>query len=572
MIKSIENLSKEELIKVIEKMQSNQEKAGNKIIELENKIRDNIGLINDLTLQLKIKEELVKYYELQKYAKHSHSLEDDNQSTLFSIMGEDEPDGVEIVDNNVITVEKHTRIGKAKNTPNIDYSSLRHEEVIHEADGDIFCELCGEKMRIYKYETVEELQYVPADIYVKVHKIPYYECKNCTNEDGGTFHSHPILWKPLISRSKTSPSLVAALIDYKFNLGLPYYAIEKRFLEDGIIVPRTNMTNWMINIMKYINPLYDMMHEDLLTKELILADETTTMVLNEEGKASNSTSYMWQYRTCNDKDLIVLYEYQPTRSGDVPAKTLKGFTGYLLSDKYSGYSKVAGVKRAFCHVHGLRYVRDAYELLSKKTRNKSLEYQAVKKYKKVFKIDDKIHEKAKYKYPESIELQNKYIQEHRTETLKEFEEFLVWLKSIKGEVVMKPKFTKSINYLLNDEEGFKAFMKDPRIPLGNNSTEAGFKPFILSRNRCKFYVSTRGADAAAKIYSLMITAKENGYNVYAYFEYLFDKIRYEDLNDKDALRKYLPYTKELPDYCKTRTAKEIKSKIKMLEDSLEEPN
>lgn len=53
------------------------------------------------------------------------------------------------------------------------------------------------------------------------------------------------------------------------------------------------MSNWVIGSMKYLKPLYNLMKEDLLRMKLIHANETTTKVLNEEGKPSTSTSYMW---------------------------------------------------------------------------------------------------------------------------------------------------------------------------------------------------------------------------------------------------------------------------------------
>lgn len=34
-------------------------------------------------------------------------------------------------------------------------------------------------MTVYKYETKEELVYIPVQVYVEVHKIPYYEYKHC---------------------------------------------------------------------------------------------------------------------------------------------------------------------------------------------------------------------------------------------------------------------------------------------------------------------------------------------------------------------------------------------------------
>lgn len=68
--------------------------------------------------------------------------------------------------------------------------------------------------------------------------------------------------------------------------------------------------------------------------KLIHADETTTRVLNEEGKPSTV------YRSNKHEVPIVLYDYHSTRSGDCPKEFLKGYSGYLESDAYDGYNKV----------------------------------------------------------------------------------------------------------------------------------------------------------------------------------------------------------------------------------------
>ena len=53
----------------------------------------------------------------------------------------------------------------------------------------------------------------------------------------------------------------------------------------------------------------------------------------------------------------------------------------------------------------------------------------------------------------------------------------------------------------------------------------------------------------------MMTAKNNGYNVYSYFDYLFDNIRYEDLNNQETLKKYLSYKSKYTKYCKMGSVK-----------------
>ena len=80
----------------------------------------------------------------------------------------------------------------------------------------------------------------------------------------------------------------------------------------------------------------------------------------------------------------------------------------------------------------------------------------------------------------------------------------------------------------------------------------------MSRGRCKFYVSTIGADVSAKIYSIIITCEENGINPYMYLLYLFETLPHTDLTDQEALRKLLPYFEELPSYVKMMSKKEIR--------------
>lgn len=77
----------------------------------------------------------------------------------------------------------------------------------------------------------------------------------------------------------------------KYNNGLSLYTIEKIFQRNYAIIQRQNMSNWVIGSMKFLEPLYNLMKENLLRMKLIHADETTTQVLNEEGKPSTGISF-----------------------------------------------------------------------------------------------------------------------------------------------------------------------------------------------------------------------------------------------------------------------------------------
>lgn len=233
--------------------------------------------------------------------------------------------------------------------------------------------------------------------------------------------------------------------------------------------------------------------------------------------------------------------------------------GVLISDCYDGYNKVDNIIRAYCNVHGLRKLKDAYKLLPKgEARNRSDENKAIKKYNAIFSLEHRIEKEAVSRHLRGEE-KAKYIQKRREKDIKPaFEKFLAYLESIASKNRAKYAMNNGINYILNHREGLMEFIKDGHIPMSNNSCEQAIRPFVTIRNRCKFYFSARGAKAGAVIYSLMLTCKENRINPYMYLMYIFEKLPNIDLTDREELRKLLPYSETLPKYTKVLTKKEIK--------------
>lgn len=126
--------------------------------------------------------------------------------------------------------------------------------------------------------------------------------------------------------------------------------------------------------------------------------------------------------------------------------------------------------------------------------------------------------------------------------------------------------SKAIQYVLNNKEGLMEFTNDAIIPHKNTSRERSIRLFVVIRNRCKFSVSLHGAQASAMTYSLVISCIENKQNPYMYLTHLFENLPKLDLTNKEELRMYLPYSRELPIYTRTLSKSEIKK------SSLMKPN
>ncbi|MBE3574957.1 MAG: transposase [Firmicutes bacterium] len=65
---------------------------------------------------------------------------------------------------------------------------------------------------------------------------------------------------------------------------------------------------------------------------------------------------------------VLLFEYQPTRSGEHPRKFVSGFAGYLHVDGYSGYDGLPDVTLVGCLAHARGKFDEALKALPPSAR------------------------------------------------------------------------------------------------------------------------------------------------------------------------------------------------------------
>lgn len=182
--------------------------------------------------------------------------------------------------------------------------------------------------------------------------------------------------KPLIAGSLASPSLVAHIAYQKYSNGMPLYRIEKGFLHDGVSISRQNMSNWVIKcVQTYLVGFYDLMKSHLLSESVIHSDGTSVQVLKEEGRAAQTKSCQWVYRTSGASDKkIVIYKYTQTKGQVHPKKFLTDgdFSGYLHCDGDGAYKALPdNITLVGCWAHARRYFENIIKPMSEDARKKS---------------------------------------------------------------------------------------------------------------------------------------------------------------------------------------------------------
>jgi transposase len=222
---------------------------------------------------------------------------------------------------------------------------------------------------------------------------------------------------------------------------------------------------------------------------------------------------------------VVLFDYDPSRSAQVPKRLLDGFSGFLQTDAYSGYNDVVrdnAITRVLCLAHARRHFVDGLKAqginpdkLPAKPPDKARRLLTALSYlRTIYTVERRIRGRPP---DERYEVRQR-------ETRPVLERLHKWAKTTRPKVAPKTPLGKALAYLLEHWDGLIRFLDDGRLEVDNNRAENAIRPFTLGRRAWLFSATVEGAKASASLYSLVETAKANGLEPYAYLRHLFTEL------------------------------------------------
>lgn len=387
-------------------------------------------------------------------------------------------------------------------------------EVIHDLpEGDKRCAHDGSALEVIGNEQAEQLDYVPAKLQVIRHVRLKYGCPCC--KQGVRLAPAPT---QLFPKSNATPALLAHITTAKYVDGTPLHRQEAQFARIGVALPRATMARWMILLGgEYVVPLINLMHEQMLSDALIHMDETTVQVLKSD-KARSADHWMWVRAGGPPGKRLVLYDYDASRSGQVPKRLLEGFGGVLLTDGYEAY-KAAVDAHSLTHAGCWAHVRRKFEEARKvQAQPDSRARVALDHIGQLYAIERHLRERA-----ESISGDERLrIRQARSNPI--LDELHGWLKRMSAEVLPQSAMGKAIAYALSQWSKLTVFLDRADVPLDNNRCENAIRPFVIGRKNWLFSDTPAGARASANLYSLIETAKANGIEPHAYLTSLYTQL------------------------------------------------
>lgn len=494
------------------------------IIDQEKKLQHYLETIETLRYQ---KNLLLQ----QRYGRKSEQIDESQAKQLAMCFDEAEEEQTgessteEASTDDTVTVPAHQRKKRGRKSLSKDLPRI---QVDHDLEDDNKqCE-CGCALTPIGVETSEQIDMIPAQVYVIEHRRHQYACKAC---EAGV-RTAPYEKQHPIPKSIASPGLLSHLLVSKYKDHLPLYRQEAIFQRIGIDISRKTLSNWVIQIGELFKPLVKLMHDEIESYDIAYADETPVQVLKEVDRPATSKSYMWVFMGGPPDQFSKIYHYAPTRSSTVPSSYLEDFKGILHCDGYASYQTMADnrldeIKLSACWAH----VRRKFIEVTKGTKKSGLAHEAVKQIAELYKLEKQARQKG-------YDANTRYrLRQKKAKPI--VEKFEKWCKTHASQVLPQSPIATAIHYAVNRMEALKVYLSDGRLEIDNNRTERAIKPFVLGRKNWLFMGNEKGAEASANIYSLMETCAHHGVNVYSYFKYVLTHIR--EATTMDDLEKLLPY-------------------------------
>jgi transposase len=502
------------------------------VLEQQARLESQSSRLESQAERILILEEALRLAKHQYFGRRSEKTPAD-QLGLFNEAEQllDTADPAERDEPESIQVPAHTRRrGGRKPLP----EHLPRVEILHDLDASQkICPHDGTALEEISRETSEQLEMIPAQVRVLRHVRPKYACPKCRQG----VHIAPMPAQ-MIPKSVASPSLLASIAVAKYADALPLYRQETILQRAGIELSRATLAHWMVKLGDGIQPLINLMRETLVSHDFMQCDETRFQVLKEPGKAATSQSYLWVQYGGPLWAPLILYEYDRSRSSEVPKRLLEGFQGYLQTDGYEGYAAVCeqnGLVHVGCWAHARRKFDEAVKgqgpgarkkNRAKRSVKETLALQALRYIRALYRIDRDLAEcPPEPRHAARLERAQPVLAELRA-----------WLDASMDRVPPQSLTGKAMAYLDKQWPKLVRYLDDGRIPLDTNRVENAIRPFVIGRKNWLFADTVRGAEASANIYSLIETAKANGLEPFAYLQHVITELpKAQTLEQVEAL-------------------------------------
>ena len=368
------------------------------------------------------------------------------------------------------------------------------------------CGACGQPLVKIGEDITEQLDVEPARFFVQRHIRPQYACRQCETITAAAIPAS------VIDGGLATPNLHAWVVIQKYLDHLPLYRIEQISTRHGVTISRSTLAEWIGRIGVALHPLADRLAELLKQRRVLHADETPVPQL-DPGKGKTKRAYLWAYRSNNLEPgaPIVVFEFQPSRSGAHAQTFLANWQGHLMVDDYGGYKHLfkQGITELACLAHARRKFFDLYA-----ANQHPLAQEALQRIAELYQLES---EAMNY----STQERQRWRAEHAKPRL---DAMHLWLLQTRKTSAEGGALSRAMDYSLKRWPAILRYADSGHLPIDNNPIENAIRPIAIGKKNWLFAGSERAGKRAAAIQTLLATAKANGIEPFAWLKDTLEKL------------------------------------------------
>lgn len=397
-------------------------------------------------------------------------------------------------------------------------------EIIPVSDADKQC-ACGACKTVIRYEIKRMIHHQKAIIEMIEQRREVVACqRGCEGEI--ITAAAPLQVLPKV---KATEEFLSFLIVSKLDDRQPLYHLEKQLHQRyNIDCSRQTMARWLIDLMSPLQPIYNLMKDEVISYDIASCDATTLQVLDEPGRKAETKSYVYCVRGGSPDKAVILYDYNDKLHKQFVKDWFEGFTGYLHVDGDNFFDLVGDFTHLVnCNAHARR----KFEPIAQSAKGRGIAKEALRFFKELYKIEREVKN-------DNLTLNQCYaLRQEKSKPL--MEKFKLWLDELYPTTLPQSPLGKAINYCIKLWGGLTRFLEDGRLEIDNNLTEQEIKPLVIARKNFLFAHSVDGAKALCMHMSFIRTAKRHGHDPYHYYIKLLKNTPY--CQSAEDYEKLLPW-------------------------------
>lgn len=381
-------------------------------------------------------------------------------------------------------------------------------------------------------DSTQTLVYEPPKLYRLVTEFPKYACTSC-KEHGVVTAERPT---GLVEGNKYDTSVAATIVVQKYDMHLPLYRQTDIFAASGWTPSRSTLLNILQQVDFVILPLVAFMARLVQGDGAVGLDESSCRMLipgelpaiklgdlkvkrliekiNEaRAKGENSIlGKMWAYRGL-DQSPYNIFDFRISRHRDGPDEFFRNSQCIVQGDCFSGNTSVVihsdqRLTFAACWAHARRKVFEV---------NKENPYRKILLDMMQGLYDVNAREQGMDAAART---------EHRlTNAVPMLTAIKKYIDSLTDqEVLPKSDLGGALGYLRNHWDALNVYATDGRVPIDNNRVEQLMREVALGRKNWLFVGNVESGERAARLMSLVSSAKRHHLDVWKYLKDVLDRL------------------------------------------------